>query len=139
MEFKSSQENEPCETFFRFRYTKAKQTPFLLGEGSQRIIASELQPIRQREKHYNRISMCDHLSYATTYAKHQNFPSLSLTVGTSRKRLPPVSDGDHYLEATRSPHFIFTRACVSHALLSLTTDGGLFVVYIVFNLLLATT
>ena len=33
MEFKSSQENEPCETFFRFRYAKAKRTPFLLEEG----------------------------------------------------------------------------------------------------------
>ena len=28
-------------------------------------------------------------------AKTPNFPSLSLTVGTSRKRPPPVSDRDH--------------------------------------------
>jgi len=39
----------------------------------------------------------DHLPWATAYPKHQNFPSESLTVGTSSKRPPPVSDCDHFL------------------------------------------
>ena len=30
-------------------------------------------------------------------SNHQNFPSQSLTVGTSSKRPPPVSDRDHFL------------------------------------------
>ena len=37
-------------------------------------------------------SMCDHLPWGTTYPKHQNPPSLSLTVGIS-----PVSARDHLL------------------------------------------
>ena len=38
-----------------------------------------------------------HLPRPTIYPKHQNVPSQSFTVGTSRKRPPPVSDRDHFL------------------------------------------
>ena len=37
---------------------------------------------------------------ATAYPKHQTFPSQSLTVGTSSKRPPRVSDRDHFLSLT---------------------------------------
>ena len=37
-----------------------------------------------------------HLPFATAYPNHQNFPSQRLTVGISSKRLPPVSDRDHF-------------------------------------------
>ena len=39
--------------------------------------------------------MCDHLSWATTYSKHQNLPSQSPVAGTFRKQPPHVSDRDH--------------------------------------------
>ena len=42
----------------------------------------------------------DHLPYATATPKHQNVPSQSLTVGTSSKRPPPVSDRGHFLGLT---------------------------------------
>ena len=35
--------------------------------------------------------------YATTYPKHQNFPSQSLPVGTSCQRPPPVGNRERYL------------------------------------------
>ena len=38
----------------------------------------------------------DHLPFATAYPNHQNFPRQRLTVGISSKRLPPVSDRDHF-------------------------------------------
>ena len=41
--------------------------------------------------------MCYHLPSVTTYPKHQNFPSQSLTVGTFIKRPRPVSDRDFLL------------------------------------------
>ena len=39
----------------------------------------------------------DHLPQATAYPKHQNFPSKSVTVGTSSKQPPPVSNRGHFL------------------------------------------
>ena len=61
-------------------------------------------------------SLSDYLPQATTCPKHQNFPSQSLTVGTSRKRPHPVSD--HYYHFSRLTVYQFS---------------------IVFNLLWATT
>ena len=42
----------------------------------------------------------DHLPWTTAKPKHQNFPSQSLTFGTSSKRPTPVSDRDHFLGVT---------------------------------------
>ena len=39
----------------------------------------------------------DHLPSANTYPKHQNFPSQSAIVRTSRQRPPLISDHDHFL------------------------------------------
>ena len=49
--------------------------------------------------------MWDHLLSATSHKgppiqKHQTFPRQSLTVGTSSKRPPPVSNRNHFLGAT---------------------------------------
>ena len=49
---------------------------------------------------YTRTSMCDHRPKATAHPKHQTFPSQSLTVGTSSKRPPRVSDRDYFLSLT---------------------------------------
>ena len=55
--------------------------------------------------------MCDHLSWATINPKHQNFPSQSLTVGTSSKLPPPVSDRDHFLDLTVNGFPLFLTSC----------------------------
>ena len=44
---------------------------------------------------WSRTSMCDHVSWETTYSKHQNLLSQSPEVGTFRKQPPLVSDRDH--------------------------------------------
>ena len=51
------------------------------------------------------------LSYATTYPKHQDFPSQSVTVGTSVKRPFPVSDQDHFLYLTVNDFPLFLNSC----------------------------
>ena len=43
--------------------------------------------------------------------KHQNFTSQSLTVGTSIKRPPPVSDRDHFLGLTVNDFSLFLTSC----------------------------
>ena len=43
--------------------------------------------------------------------KLQNFPSQSLTVGTSSKRPPPVSDRDHFLGLTVNDFPLFLTSC----------------------------
>ena len=53
----------------------------------------------------------DHRPLATTYPKHQDFPSQSVTVGTSRKRPFPVSDQDHFLCLTVNDFPLFLNSC----------------------------
>ena len=43
--------------------------------------------------------------------KHQKFTSQSLTVGTSSKRAPPVSDRDHFLGLTVNDFPLFLTSC----------------------------
>ena len=55
--------------------------------------------------------MCDQLPSTTANPKHQNFPSLSLTVGTFSKQAPPVSDHDHFLGLTVNDFPLFLNSC----------------------------
>ena len=52
--------------------------------------------------------MCYHL---TADPKHQNFPSQSLTVGTSSKQPPPVSNHDHFSGLTVNNFSLFLTSC----------------------------
>ena len=70
---------------------------------------------------YSRTSMCDHLlvsnhlPQATANPKHPNFPSQSLTVGTSSyKRPPPVTDRDHFLGLTVNDFPLFLTSLSDH-------------------------
>ena len=49
--------------------------------------------------------------WATTNPKHQNFPSQSLTIGTSSKRPSPVRDRDHFLGLTVNDFPWFLTSC----------------------------
>ena len=70
---------------------------------------------------YSRTSMWDHLlvsnhlPQATANSQHQNFPSQSLTVGTSSyKRPPPVSVRDHFLGLTVNDFRLFLISFSDH-------------------------
>ena len=53
--------------------------------------------IIQSKLHVRPPLVSEHLPLETANPKHQNFPSQSITVGTSSKQPPPASDHDHFL------------------------------------------